>query len=143
MFSRISLLRTVPRVSNPSVLVTNSTSRFIRPASILSSYPYRSSDGLKSFFAGNKNTIDHWSSGMANTGRPWDVNLLRTKSWEDLHKLWIVLLRERNMLYTRLKDQENNPNYTHNPIGNNLRKVRESMRGVKIVVNERWTAWNG
>ena len=53
--------------------------------------------GLMEFFDDKKN----WSEmKKIKHGRPWRLDELRIKSNIDLHKLWFVLLKERNMLLT-------------------------------------------
>lgn len=34
-------------------------------------------------------------------GRSWSVAELRRKSWKELHKLWWVCVKERNIMFTQ------------------------------------------
>ncbi|KAJ2793499.1 54S ribosomal protein L4 mitochondrial, partial [Coemansia helicoidea] len=38
------------------------------------------------------------------TGRAWSASELRQKSWEDLQKLWYVVLKERNVLASQREE---------------------------------------
>ncbi|NWI20844.1 RM47 protein, partial [Crypturellus soui] len=68
-------------------------------------------------------------------GDAWDVKHLRGKSSEDLHKLWYVLLKERNMLLTL--EQESKRQHKPMPSPERLEKVAKSMKGIDRVVRER------
>ncbi|KAI5329865.1 hypothetical protein L3X38_029262 [Prunus dulcis] len=68
-------------------------------------------------------------------GRSWKASELRLKSWDDLNKLWFVLLKEKNMLMTqRQMLQAQNLRF---PNPERLPKVRKSMCRIKHVLTER------
>ncbi|GAB4815920.1 hypothetical protein N2152v2_002966 [Parachlorella kessleri] len=68
-------------------------------------------------------------------GRAWQASELRIKSWDDLHKLWFVLLKEKNklhsekLMYKAVKKPMPQPR--------RLSKVRLSMNRIKQVLSER------
>ena len=68
-------------------------------------------------------------------GRAWKCSELRLKSFEDLHKLWYVLLKERNVLLTEFYDCESRNVSMPHP--ERLHKVKLSMKHIKQVLNER------
>lgn len=69
-------------------------------------------------------------------GRPWAANELRLKSSSDLHKLWYVLLKEKNAV---LSDQKvlGNLGYSHTLQDSRIQKVQLSMRRIHHVISER------
>ncbi|MBZ3889060.1 39S ribosomal protein L47, mitochondrial [Sciurus carolinensis] len=68
-------------------------------------------------------------------GAAWTCQQLRNKSNEDLHKLWYVLLKERNMLLTL--EQEAKRQRLPMPSPERLEKVVDSMDALDKVVQER------
>mmetsp|Transcript_54932 Transcript_54932/g.94730 ORF Transcript_54932/g.94730 Transcript_54932/m.94730 type:complete len:138 (+) Transcript_54932:3-416(+) len=89
--------------------------------------------GLKSFEAVISNE---------HSGREWRLGELRRKSFEDLHKLWVVLYIERNALMTYLTKSKRNKDKPKTNVANiRIRKVKDSMQGIKAVLGERRAAF--
>lgn len=75
-------------------------------------------------------------------GRSWSVEELRQKSWEDLHALWWVCVKERNRIATASRARK------HYEIGYGLNEaqgrdavVSETMRHIKHTLTERYYVW--
>ena len=68
-------------------------------------------------------------------GRAWHASELRLKSFNDLHCLWFICLKERNYLlserlYFRQMQQAA-------PEGGRLHKVKKTLAAIKVVIGER------
>ncbi|XP_054839365.1 39S ribosomal protein L47, mitochondrial [Eublepharis macularius] len=87
--------------------------------------------GLEEFFDDPKN----WGEREVKSGDSWTVEQLRGKSSEDLHKLWYVMLKERNMLLTM--EQEAKRQRVPMPSPERLEKVEKSMDRMDQVIQER------
>ncbi|EHB13875.1 39S ribosomal protein L47, mitochondrial [Heterocephalus glaber] len=87
--------------------------------------------GLEEFFDDPKN----WGQEKVKSGAAWTCQQLRNKSNEDLHKLWYILLKERNMLLTL--EQEAKRQCLPMPSPERLEKVVDSMDALDKVVQER------
>jgi len=88
------------------------------------------------FFDEEKN----WGADEVRVGRAWKVEELRLKSNQDLHKLWYVLLKERNMLLTAEHFYEHIEKELF-PSPERIDKVDDSMRHLEEVVQERNKAY--
>ncbi|KAL4630800.1 39S ribosomal protein L47, mitochondrial [Arapaima gigas] len=87
--------------------------------------------GLQEFF----DLPENWGESRVKSGASWTAKQLRTKSNEDLHKLWYVLLKEKNMLLT--VQQEAKRQRVQMPSPERLKKVERSMKRLDTVVQER------
>ncbi|XP_041976798.1 39S ribosomal protein L47, mitochondrial [Aricia agestis] len=90
---------------------------------------------LMEFFDIKKN----WNETNIRVGRAWKLDELRIKSNTDLHKLWYVLLKERNMLLTMEQECYEKMNLFPNP--ERIDKVKESMDNIEKVIRERNIAY--
>ncbi|KAF8927417.1 54S ribosomal protein L4 mitochondrial [Dissophora ornata] len=76
------------------------------------------------------------------TGRAWRASELRIKSFDDLHKLWYVLLKERNLLAAQ-KEEARRFHISKQYFSNKGRQIKcqKSMARIKFVLNERRLGW--
>merc|ERR1711879_272334 len=72
---------------------------------------------------------------VAQSGDPWPAVLLRMQSFEDLHKLWYVLLKEKNFLITEQHEaRQQRVRWKHH---GRLKKVKLSMKRILTVITRR------
>ncbi|KAI9171197.1 54S ribosomal protein L4 [Paramyrothecium foliicola] len=75
-------------------------------------------------------------------GRAWTLEELRRKSWEDLHALWWVCCRERNMLSTsRLDMVKAKIGFGEREFVTRDQEVLKTMRSIKQALTERYYTW--
>ncbi|KAK4181898.1 mitochondrial 39-S ribosomal protein L47 (MRP-L47)-domain-containing protein [Triangularia setosa] len=97
--------------------------------------------GLWDFFP-NRETVAAAPEDDMKHGRAWMVEELRSKSWEDLHKLWWVCVKERNRIATGAWERERGKmGFGKSEAQGRDREVRVTMRGIKHVLTERFYAW--
>jgi len=78
-------------------------------------------------------------------GRAWSAAELRRKSFRDLHTLWYVLLRERNLIATQMESYRRvsiSPGLVESVEKRDF-QCRKSMARIKYVINERRLAYEG
>ncbi|ROW02131.1 hypothetical protein VSDG_02569 [Cytospora chrysosperma] len=98
--------------------------------------------GLWGFFPASRDRPISTPAEDSAHGRAWRVEELRRKSWEDLHRLWWVCVRERNRIATgnweRIKGR-----YGYGEAEARAREmqVRKTQAGIKHVLTERYYAW--
>lgn len=118
LIRRLSTQSTIRPISQP---INQSITR--------SFHSSRQSSGINDFFHG---------AASGKTGREWSCADLRLKSFDDLHKLWFVLLKERNMLFTHQQFCKSSMIQMQNP--ERFHKVKKSMAHIKRVLHERHLA---
>jgi ribosomal protein L29 len=75
---------------------------------------------------------------ICNIGRAWKADELRLKSFDDLHKLWWVLVKEMNLLLTQ-KNEARRRRINYQGL-ERIHKCRLSMARIKTILTERQRA---
>ncbi len=116
-------------VSRPRL---NATMLAARPAMASFHATTRACMGFEEFFDQKEKPGDE-----IVTGRSWTAADLRRKSFDDLHKLWFVLYKERNLLLSERERQRRNQRPISAKEENRYTKVKRSMGSIKYVLKER------
>ncbi|KAI9857356.1 MAG: 54S ribosomal protein L4 mitochondrial [Trichoglossum hirsutum] len=97
--------------------------------------------GLWQFFNKERTVLSKPEDDYAH-GRPWSVEELRNKSWEDLHSLWWVCAKERNRIATQSFERTRlKAGYGDFEAQRRDTTVRRTQRAIKQVLTERWYSW--
>mmetsp|Transcript_10687 Transcript_10687/g.19750 ORF Transcript_10687/g.19750 Transcript_10687/m.19750 type:complete len:186 (+) Transcript_10687:312-869(+) len=92
-------------------------------------------EGTKSNLDQFRDLVTMDKRDQETVGRSWSAKELRRKSYDDLHKLWYVLYKEKNMLLTEANLARR---HGYNMVQSSRRqKIRKSMGAVKHVLGER------
>ncbi|KAI5122807.1 hypothetical protein M0805_000149 [Coniferiporia weirii] len=87
-------------------------------------------------------TIEPKNKPSSRTGRSWNAVELRRKSFKDLHTLWYIVLRERNLLATqRAEAKRLGVLDEYVEIREKDTRCRKTMARIKQVLNERRIAY--
>lgn len=89
-------------------------------------------------------TLEKVDPASQYSGRAWSAAELRRKSFKDLHTLWYVVLRERNLLETQLLEVRRLGVVSElTPIKQRMFRCRKTMARIKYVINERRVSYEG
>ncbi|KAF2113485.1 54S ribosomal protein L4, mitochondrial [Lophiotrema nucula] len=96
--------------------------------------------GLYGFFKDKK--LLQYPKDERSHGKSWTIFQLRNKSWDDLHVLWWVCVKERNRLATQiLEHQRIEAGYGATEYENRDKTVQETMKAIHDALLERQYAW--
>ncbi|KAI8920371.1 mitochondrial 39-S ribosomal protein L47 (MRP-L47)-domain-containing protein [Powellomyces hirtus] len=135
-------LTVLHRCFSSTVRTALSAAPSARPALSVATAPGRSTVGLRRGLEDFFETTDKgwsWTDSEVPTGRAWLAAELRTKSFEDMHQLWWVCIKEQNKLYSQKEEARRFGLYF--PHKERLHEVKLTMKRLKQVLWERRISW--
>ncbi|KAF2805802.1 MRP-L47-domain-containing protein [Mytilinidion resinicola] len=103
--------------------------------------PVDENHGLWGFFNKEKRLLATPDEDAAH-GRAWTVQELRSKSWEDLHSLWWVCVKDRNRLATeKIIRDTRKIGYGAFESDERDQTIRTTQRAIRHALTERWYTW--
>ncbi|EJC98097.1 MRP-L47-domain-containing protein [Fomitiporia mediterranea MF3/22] len=87
-------------------------------------------------------TMEGQHKAETKKGRSWNAVELRRKSFKDLHTLWYIVLRERNLIATQRQEAKRHGIFDEQmDLREKDRTCRKTMARIKQVLNERRLAY--
>ncbi|PGH12880.1 54S ribosomal protein L4, mitochondrial [Helicocarpus griseus UAMH5409] len=103
--------------------------------------PENPDHGLWGFFHPDRKAIPTPEDEYAH-GRAWTIQELRDKSWDELHKLYWLCVKERNRIATaNYERQRLQAGFGEFESDDRDKTVRVTQQCIKHVLRERWNAW--
>lgn len=132
-----SLLRSIPqRTSDFTKNIINASQSYSPKYMLNKTQNFHQSS---SFLKGFDDFLDppRKPTEVFSAGRGWTLADLRRKDFDDLHKLWYVLYKERNLLLTARVKMRRGMRQVPMLEENRYIKVKRSMAAIKHVLSER------
>eukprot|EP00842_Homolaphlyctis_polyrhiza_P005763 jgi/Hompol1/6188/HPOL_004098-RA len=130
----------LPAAASPCTLSSSLAALSLSPTAALQKRSFASTPtalGLEEFFENGRGWI--WNEKEQPHGRAWQSAELRNKSFDDMHKLWWVCIKEQNKLCSQQEEARRfNMFFPHKE---RLRELRLTMARIKQVIWERREAW--
>lgn len=119
------------RISSNGRKAISSPAPIMKIGNVCSIHSTRPTLGFEEFFDQKK------PNETIIAGRAWTSADLRRKGFEDLHKLWFILYKERNLLLTEREKMRRAGRAVIRTDESRYLKVKKSMAGIKHVLAER------